>query len=313
MKFVPDVIARKVAQQQFLASKNSPQILFGVGVAGMVGSTILACRATLKVEGVLDAIEYEKRKAQLAKEQVDSGVTSADITYPDSEYRKDVAIISTRGIGKVAKLYAPSVLLGAASIGCLTKSQSILKERNIALTAAYAVVDGAFSRYRERVVERYGEDVDRDLRYESEEIDIIDEDTGKVVNTTRITDSPGSPYARFFDVVSSSNWSQDPEINMFFLRTIQNYCNDRLKVRGHVFLNEVYRELGLSDTKAGAIVGWRWLKGSGDDCIDFGIWNGAREDVNDFFNGREGSILLDFNVDGVIFDKLDEGGRGYVD
>jgi hypothetical protein len=308
MKFIPDAIARKVAQQRFFASQNSPQILFGVGVVGMVGSTILACRATLQLEEVLDSIENDKRKAEQVKALVDSGETSKDITYTENEYRKDLAIISTRGVGRIVKLYAPSVLLGAASIGCLTKSHSILMERNLALTAAYTVIDGAFTRYRARVVERYGADVDRDLQYESEEIDIIDEETGKIINTTRAIDSLGSAYARFYDKESSVNWSPNSDINVVFLRQTQNWCNDHLKSRGHMFLNEVYSELGLSHTKAGAVVGWRWLKDSGDDYIDFGIWE--QEVVNDFFNGREGSILLDFNVDGIIYDKLDEGDRG---
>lgn len=300
MKIIPDAIARKIAQQGFLASQNSPQILFGVGVVGMVGSTVLACRATLQLDRVLAKTQNDMHVAN----------TLEDDDYSEVDRKKDKAVILTRGVGSVVKLYAPSVLLGAASVGCLTKSHNLLQDRNVALTAAYAAIDGAFARYRDRVVDRYGEDVDRDIRYESEEIDIIDEETGKVVSTTRVTDTPGSAYARFFDEISSSNWSRDPDINLLFLRTVQNYCNDRLRSRGHMFLNEVYDELGLCHTQAGAVVGWRWNTGSGDDHIDFGIWEGTHEVVNDFFNGREGSILLDFNVDGVIYDKLKELPRG---
>lgn len=310
MKFIPDAIGRKFAEQGLLASQNSPQILFGAGVVGMVGSTILACRATLKLEDVLDAIETDKSKAKQVKELVETGQTPEGTTYTENEYRKDLAVISIRGVGSIVRLYAPSVLLGAASIAALTKSHTLLKDRNLALTAAYAAVEGAFNRYRERVIDRYGEDVDREIRYESEQIDIIDEETGKLISTTRVTDAPGSAYARFYDSVSSHNWSPDPDINLLFLRSVQNYCNDRLKARGHIFLNEVYDELGLSHTKAGSVVGWRWNKNSGDDFVDFGIWDGTQEVVNDFFNGREGAILLDFNVDGVIYDKLDESERG---
>jgi hypothetical protein len=304
MKFVPDAIARKVAEQGFLASKNSPRILFVGGVVGMVGSTVLACRATLKLEGVLDQIESDKRTAHEAKADVERPDYEGTATYPDNEFRKDLTIISIRGIGSIAKLYGPSVLLGAASIAALTKSHNILQERNLALTAAYALVDGAFHRYRERVVDRYGEDVDRDLVYESEHVDILDEETGRIVGATRVVSAPGSAYARFFDDESSRNFSSDPDINMLFLRSQQLYLNDRLRARGHVFLNEVYDSLGLSHTEAGAVVGWRWKKGSGDDYIDFGCWDGG-EVITDFFNGREGAILLDFNVDGVIYDKLE--------
>lgn len=306
MKFMPEAIARKVASQQLLAAEHSPRILFVGGIIGMVGSTVLACRATLKMEEVLNQIENDKRAAHGVKDLVDRGeIKNKDTTYSDAELRKDLTIITVRGAGNIAKLYGPSILLGAASIFALTKSHNILTERNLALTAAYAAVDTAFTRYRERVVDRFGEETDRELRYETESVDVIDEN-GKITSEQRVTDAPGSIYSRFYDEHSSRNWSPDPDINMLFLRNVQNYMNDKLKIRGHVFLNEVYSELGLSHTRPGAVVGWRWAKNSGDDIIDFGIWEGAYGPAKDFFNGREGAILLDFNVDGVIYDKIDE-------
>lgn len=308
MKFVPDAIARKVASQQLLASEHAPRILFVGGVVGMVGSTVLACRATLKLESTLDDIEREKQLAHSVKGQVESPHYEGNAKYTDQEYDRDLRVIGLRGVGSVIKLYAPSVALGAVSIAALTKSHNILKDRNLAMTAAYVALDTAFTRYRERVVDRYGEDVDRDLRFESEEVDILDEETGKITATSVVTGTPGAPYARYYDHESSRNWSEDPDINLLFLRTVQNHMNDRLRSRGHVFLNEVYDELGLAHTQPGAVVGWRWNRGSGDDYIDFGCWDGNAQLVNDFFNGREGAILLDFNVDGVIYDKLDDVG-----
>lgn len=305
MKFIPEAISRKIAQQGLLASEKSPKILFGAGVVGMVGSTVLACRATLKLEGVLEEVQDNREKAHKAKQLVDSGEVREGTTYTDSEMRKDLTIITVRGIGNVAKLYAPAVLLGAASIACLTKSHNILQERNLAITAAYAAVDTAFKNYRQRVIDRYGEEEDRLLKYENEVIDIVDPETGEIVAVGRAVGASGSAYARFYDEFSSRNWAPDPDINLLFLRNVQNYMNDRLKARGHIFLNEVFSELGMTHTKAGAVVGWRWNQGSGDDYIDFGIWNGS-EQVNDFFNGREGAILLDFNVDGIIYDKIEK-------
>ena len=309
MKLIPDSLSRAVSQQGLLASDNAPKVLFVGGVVGMVGSTVLACRATLKLESVLDGIEAEKQQAYQVKGLVDSPEYTGEQTYTDKELKKDLTTITVRGLADIAKLYAPAVLLGGVSIFALTKSHNILQDRNVALTAAYAAVEGAYSRYRERVIDRYGEEVDRELRYESETVDIIDEDTGKIITETRVTGAPGSIYARWYDEQSSRNWSRDPDINLMFLRQQQTWLNDRLKSRGHVFLNEVYDCLGLSHTREGAIVGWRWGKNSGDDYIDFGIWDGTHEVVNDFFNGREGAILLDFNVDGPIYDRLDETGR----
>jgi hypothetical protein len=305
MKIIPAALGRKIGGSQLLASENAPKLLFVGGVVGMVGSTVLACRATLKLEDVLDDIEHNKSVAKATKDRVDGPEDTKGVTYTDAEYRKDLHIINMRGVTAIAKLYAPSVLLGAASIFALTKSHNILRDRNLALTAAYAAVDGAYTRYRERVVDRFGEEVDHELLYESEQVDNVDEETGEIISEIHVTDAPGSRYARWFDKESSRNWSEYPEINRLFLRTVQNHCNDKLRTRGHFFLNEAFSALGMSHTRAGAVVGWRWQKGSGDDYIDFGMW-GPEDLADDFFNGRDGAVLLDFNVDGVIYDKIEE-------
>ena len=91
-----------------------------------------------------------------------------------------------------------------------------------------------------------------------------------------------------------------------FLRAQQQYANDKLIAQGHLFLNEVYDMLGLPRTKAGAIVGWVYDDNNavGDNFVDFGIYDVHRETARDFVNGYERSILLDFNVDGVIYDLI---------
>lgn len=302
MKFIPTAISRKVAGQALLVEKNSPTILFGAGVIGMVGSTVLACRATLKLEDVLEKAERDLDAAK--------GVRSLHPDqYSENDRKKDVAIIYVRGVGGVVKLYAPSVLLGAAAVACLTKSHSILQDRNTALTAAYVAVDKAFKAYRERVVERFDEQTDRELRYVAEEVDIIDDETGKVVSTVRVEQGDQGLYARWFDE-ENNNWNGPPneEYNVLFLRNQQNWANDMLRARGHLFLNEVYGMLGLSHTSPGAIVGWVYDRDNenGDNFVDFGCWNRNDASPNDFTNGREGSILLDFNVDGPIWQLIDE-------
>ena len=309
MKFIPTAISRKVAEQSFLARKNSPTILFGVGVASMMGSTVLACRATLKLDDVLSAVESDKQKAILAKNKVAAGEVPEGTTYSDQEFKRDNAIILARGVGSVVKLYAPSVILGGVGIVCLTKSHKILKERNSALTAAYIAVDTAFKKYRERVVDRYGEDTDRELRYESEEVTVIDEETGKALDTVRVAPGEPSGYARWFDE-ENNNWNR-PEFmnhNWLFLRSQQNWANDMLRSRGHLFLNEVYGMCGLTHTSAGSVVGWLYQRDNinGDNYVDFGCWDQRDGQPLEFFNGREGAILLDFNVDGPIWDLIDK-------
>lgn len=300
MKLIPTAISQKIARQGLLASKNSPTILFGAGVVGMVGSTVLACRATLKMHEVLDTAQEDLGQARkLAHFQ--------DERYTETDRKKDTAIIYARSAGKVGRLYAPSIILGAASIACLTKSHNILQERNLALAAAYTAVDEAFKAYRERVVEKYGEEEDRNLRYETEVVTGYDPETDKPIEETILAESNGkSMYARWFDD-QSSNWSEEPYYNFAFLRSAQNWFNDMLRSRGHVFLNEVYDHLDIPRTRPGSVVGWI-INDNGDNFVDFGIFE-DEEKTRGFVNGREGSILLDFNVDGVIWDKIDEKER----
>lgn len=302
MKYVPNTISRMIGRQGLVAQKNAPTLLFVGGVVGMIGSTVLACRATLKVEEKLHDIQVDLHHTNQDLKPVADD--PKDSRYDENEYKKDIAFIYVRAAGDFAKLYGPSILLGAASIAMLTKSHNLLNERVAAVTAAYTAVDAAFNRYRERVIEKYGEDEDRQLRYGAEEVDIID-DTGKIVATAVVGDEEHSMYARFFDQ-TSANFNRDPEMNLLFLRAQQNYFNDLLKTRGHVFLNEVYEGLDLDHTRAGSVVGWV-VSRDGDNYIDFGIWEGNSQAARDFVNGREGAILLDFNVDGIIYDKIDTG------
>lgn len=293
MKLVPNAISKVISRQALISKKNAPQILFGAGVVGSVASTVLACRATLKLHEVLDEIEND---VKIAKDL-------DDVRYSEQDRKKDLTLIYARSIGKMGRLYAPSILLGAASIGALTKSHNMLNERNVAVTAAYAAVDKAFREYRERVVEKYGEEQDQEFRYDTEEVTVINE-KGKKSTVVRAGPNAHSMYARFFDPYSTS-WSKEPEYNLIFLRCQQNWANDLLKARGHVFLNEVYDMLGLSRSNAGAVVGWV-VSDEGDNYVDFGIFDPNNENAREFVNGREGSILLDFNVDGIIYDKIDD-------
>jgi len=295
MNFIPTAVTLKVARHALKAKQNSPSLLFGAGIAGMVGSTVLACRATLRLEEVMTKTSTDLELAKTL-EPVDPS------DYTDEERKKDIAIIYIRGGASMAKLYGPAVLLGAASVAALTKSHHILQERNLALTVAYATVAEAFEKYRGKVVDKYGENVDRDLFYETEKVVVTDE-KGKKVTRTRINpDGATSMYARFFDKLSTE-WQTESEYNFTFLRCQQNWFNDVLKMRGYVILNDVYTALGLLPTSAGAVVGWV-LDGEGDSFIDFGLFRDD-DSVRDFVNGREGSVLLDFNVDGVVNHKLD--------
>lgn len=294
MKFkVPGAVSR----QALVVQKNSPTLLFGAGIAGMVGSTVLACRATLKVEEVLAKTQHDLDTANRLEHE----------DYSEKDRKRDITIIHVRAGADLIKLYAPAVVLGGASIAALAQSHNILSKRNAALGAAYAALDRGFREYRERVIEKYGEEEDRHFRHGAQQVEIIDE-KGKKHLRLRVQEGEPSIYARFFDPLSTS-WSKDPEYNLIFLKAQQNYANDLLRARGHVFLNEVYDMLGIPRSKAGTVVGWILMGEGTDNYIDFGIFE-QDDAVRDFVNGRENSILLDFNVDGVIYDKIDEHDGG---
>lgn len=290
MSLVPVAISRTVARNQLLLQKSSPRLLFGAGIVGVVGSTVLACRATLKMDEVL----FE------AQQNIEVAKQLEHPEYSEADRAKDIRIVKVQTVIKIAKLYGPAVIVGGVSIAALTKSHHILSSRNASLAAAYAALEKGFDEYRARVVAKYGEEADRDLRYGTREITI--EEGGKKKKVVRV--GPGEPsiYARFFDV-NSASWNKEPEYNLIFLKCQQNYVNDLLHARGHVFLNEVYDQLGIPRSKAGAVVGW--VLGAGDDFIDFGVFDDKSDRARDFVNGFEGAILLDFNVDGVIWDRVE--------
>jgi hypothetical protein len=293
MKFFPDMIADAVSRNE-----KSPAILFGAGVVGMIGTTVLASRATLKLEGVIQKAQNDLKIADQLEGHED---------YSAQDKKRDTAIIYSRSVMSVAKLYGPSVILGAVSIGCLTSSHVILQHRIAGLAAAYAALEHGFNLYRERVVEKYGEEQDRDFRYGVEKVKIEDPETGKTKTVTRVAADGASIYARWFDE-SSASWETWPEHNHAFLMSQQSYANDRLRTRGHVFLNEVYDSLGIPRSDAGAVVGWVLDGEASDNYIDFGIFD-DRQAVRDFVNGREQNLLLDFNVDGYIHGKIEDMNR----
>ena len=288
--------------------KHSPEILVVTGVVGTVASAVMACKATTKIDEVL---AETKDNIDKTKDYVEKKGFSEK--YTEEDYKKDLTIFYAKGGLELVKLYAPSVALGALSITAILSGHNVLRKRNVALAAAYATVEKGFKEYRGRVVERFGEELDRELKYniKAKEVEetTVDEKTGeeKVTKKTVNVADPNnySSYARFFDD-GCTGWTKDPEYNLMFLKNQQRYANDLLKSRGHLFLNEVYDMLGIPRTKAGQVVGWIYDEEypNGDNFVDFGIYDLYNEKARDFVNGYERTILLDFNVDGDIMNLI---------
>lgn len=300
-------VARSFNRFGFKFKKHSPEILIVAGIAGAVTSAVMACKATTKVSEIIE----ETNKTVETIHQVQNDPEMAD-KYSEEDAKKDLAITYVQTGVKLAKLYGPSIVLGAVSIGCILASNNIVRKRNMALAAAYATIDSSFKDYRKRVVDRFGKELDRELKYnvkaqEIEEV-VVDENgkektVKKTVNAVNPTDI--SDYARFYDD-GCAGWDKDPEMNLMFLRQQQNHANDVLQRKGHLFLNEVYDMLGIPRTKAGQIVGWIYDEKCpvGDNFVDFGLYDIYNEKVRDFVNGYERTVLLDFNVDGNILDMM---------
>lgn len=304
------VLTNKASRSVLVVKKFSPEILVGVGIVGLIGSTVMACNATLKVDAVLAVAKEKKDKIDKMTAYANSRIDFDENDYTPKDRQKDLLITYVQTGADFAKLYGPSVLLGGLSIACILGSYNIMRKRNIAVVAAYKVLKDGFDKYRERVVEDLGTEKDLEYRHgtkmEKVEETVTDPETGKkkkVKKDVATYDSNHvSQYARFFDE-SCPQWSKTPEYNLLFLKTQQNYANDLLHARGHLFLNEVYDMLGMKHTQEGSVTGWV-LSESSDNFVDFGIFDVRRKAAREFVNGDERSILLDFNVDGIIWDKI---------
>jgi len=268
-------VSRKIGRTGLKLKKQSPNILFVGGVAGMLTSTVLACRSTLRLSETLKEIESDVDHAR---------GTDHDVA---AEYFKSAV--------KLGRLYAPAIGVGLVSIGCLSRSHIDLTRRNTQLMAAYATLQSAYDSYRSRVRDELGADREFDI-YRG----VVETKTDDDGTITKVHDpSALSPYSRIFDEYSPHH-VKDAELNRLYIQCQQNYANELLRARGHLFLNEVYDMLGFDHSSAGAVVGWL-IGDKGDNYVDFGMY--ATENSS-FINGWERSVVLDFNVDGVIYDKI---------
>lgn len=293
----------------FQFQKHSPEVLVGAGVVGVVVSAVLACKATMKLSGILT--ESRESVEKIHKVAEDEALKEE---YTEEDRKKDLTITYFQTGVKIVKLYAPSAALCALSITSILASHNILRRRNVALAAAYATVDKSFKEYRSRVVKRFGERVDHELKHNIKAVEVeetVKGEDGKETTVKKTIDvvdpddpSTYSEYARFFDE-SCPAWEKNAEYNLMFLRGQQQYANDLLRANGYLFLNDVYKMLGIPPTTAGQSVGWIYDPKNpvGDNYVDFGIYDVHRQSKREFVNGYERSILLDFNVDGNILNR----------
>lgn len=295
-------IVGKMARASLQVSKRSPEICLGVGIACGIGATVLACKATLKVDDVLEQHHETVKKIQWAIDNAEE-LAKTNNEYSLEDAQRDKFILYLRTFGNFAKIYAPAIVLGAVSIGFLIGGHRIMMKRNAALMASYAALQKAFDAYRVRVRDEFGEEKENDIfNGVHTRIEEIENSKGKLVKQKKETlDETFSPYRRCFDE-SSPHWTKNAEHNKFFLAMAQSYMNDKLRINGHLFLNEVLDYLGFARTSAGAVCGWIY---QGDESVvSFGMWDGQTPEERAFINSSERSVWLNFNCDGVIYDLI---------
>lgn len=300
-------LSRTFGKTGLKLKKHSPEILITTGIVGTVATVVLACKATLKVNEILEE----------TKETIDTIHACAENPemaeqYTEQDCKKDLTTVYVQTGLKFAKLYAPALIVGTASLACILASHNIVRKRNAALAAAYTTVDSSFKKYRKRVVDRFGEEIDRELKYDikAKEIEerVVDENGNETVvtKTVKAADITGRDEYSVIFYEGNPGWDKDPELTKYFLLQQQNWANDLLKSRGYVFLNEVYEMLGFNRTAAGQVIGWYYDERdlSLHNCVDFGMFDIYDEQKIKFINGDERAIVLDFNVDGNILEYI---------
>lgn len=302
MKINTKTLRKSFKKAQLTVRKHSPEILMVAGVIGTVAGAVMACKETLELEDVLDECKQEKMDLEEQYAMCEE--------YSEDALKKDQVKLTIKQAVKIVKLYAPSVIMEATSIGVIFASNDIMRKRNASMAAAYATLNSMYKRYRQNVIESYGEEVDKDMRFgvKHEKITEIDEDGNKVKVDARIVDLDNtalaiSDYSRFFQMGCKGFDASSGRYNLLYLKGIQAMFNNKLIADGYVMLNDVYRELGFDTIPEGWSIGWVYDEANpiGDNYIDFGLYE-ARNKNQRAVNDWEPVILMDFNVDGNLYE-----------
>lgn len=291
--------SRVVGRLGLAAKHYSPQILLGVGIVGVATATVMACKATLELELLVEHTKLQKRGlAQKVSEH------TAD-EYSSTDHKRDLTKIYFNAGKELGKLYGIPLSVGLVSIGCIIGGQSIMHQRNVAVIAAYKGLEASFNKYRDRVIDAYGDEKDKDFK-EGFSTETIKGEDGKNHKVRVLDHHDASTHVRVFDA-TNANWAHSPDYNLNFVQVQETLANQRLARKGHLFLNDVLDDLGFPRTRAGAVTGWVYEGGNGDGHVDFGIQDLQGELARVMGTDEDADyILLDFNHDGIILDFLPE-------
>ena len=332
LTIMKETVVRTAKMSALKLKKHSPEILTGVAIVTGIAATATAIERTLKLDDILAEIEHDQENLAKMKAYKEAGTvteiehdqenlakmkaykeagTVAEEQYSDEQPVQAQVVYGAKAVIKIANHYKLPIALTIASVLSAFEAYNIMSKRYTGLVEAYTATLGAYEAYRQKIKDKFGEadekvilsEVLDDAEKQAKVNKAYEEETGKEPHPTAKKQEM-SIYARWFDE-ASVYWRKSPGYNSMFVRSQERYWNQRLRIDGHVFLNQVYESLGLPHTTAGAVVGWIFDPSAGDEPqIDFGLLNGDIEAYRDFLNGRERSVLLDFNVDGLIYDMI---------
>ena len=309
-----------LAKGKFKLKKASPTIMIVGAAIGGVTAAVLACKATLKAEEIIAEHNAQVETIHTTRQQVDDGTLELkdDATYTNEDMKKDITTTYIQTGIRLAKVYAPALTLGGISLACMFGSHHIMSKRNASLTAAYIAIDKAFNEYKGRVAERFGDRVQHELEHNIKAVEV--ESTEKKEDGTEevikeyadVARDVNDPYSMIFDE-SCSLWEKDAMYNAITIKDVECKANRRLQRNGHLFLNEVIDMLdpynrGSHRTAVGQVVGWIYdpKDQTKQNCVSLGVdhYVPGDEALNRFIDGDERSVMLHFNCDGPIIDKI---------
>lgn len=309
---IMEKMTRTASKCGYKLKKASPTIMIVGAAIGGVTATVLACKATIKAQDILTEHNAQVESIHTTKQLIEGE------TYTENDYKSDITTTYVKTGLKLAKVYAPAVTLGAVSLGCMFGSHHIMSKRNASLTAAYIALDKAFEEYKSRVSDRFGSRVQEELEHNIKAVEIESKSTNEqgVEETIKeykdIAMQHTSPYTCIFDETVDT-WQADNQLNRNYLFLMEQAANKRLRTQGHLFLNDVLSSIGTHGgvtmkTPEGQIVGWIYDPNdeTRQNHVDFGVTNYVEGDeaLNSFINGGERSVMLRFNCDGPIIDKI---------
>ena len=299
----------------FALQKASPKIMLATGVVGMIGTCVMASKATLKVDTILDESKKKVDTIHMIAEDEEWRKANPEVAekYTEKDKDKDLIIVYAKTALELVKLYGPAILVGGASLALIICSHCILQGRLLAAGAGLAALGQTFNMYKNEVRERYGEEVERDIslgmhdeKFETVHID----ESGKEKKTKIVTkvvseDKIASPFTLIFDERNPNYCKGDPRTSVENIISTDAFLTEKLQRQGFVFWNEIRSSYGYKPVPLGQTFGNIYDPKDPNRCCN--VDSGIRKDnpeVRDFLAGRTKQLVLNFRIDGDILDDF---------